>query len=68
MVMITNINAGAYLRKTRLVEEVPGIEAGEEWFLWHGRKTVWHGSTAQAGRDYAAANGITIDAVEYFEP
>jgi hypothetical protein len=58
--------AHEYLSKTRLVEEVPG--APDRYYIWHNRKVVWRGDTAQEGREWATANGISIEVFEPFEP
>lgn len=57
-----------FLDQTRLVQEVPGVPVEDRWFIWHNHKTVWKGPTKEDGEAYAAANGIAIERVEYFEP
>lgn len=57
-----------YLKKTRLVEEVPGIDPDEKYFIWHNYQTVWKGPSKAAGEAWAAQNGITIEQFEAWEP
>lgn len=57
-----------YLNLTRLVEEVPYISESERYYIWHGHKAVWHGPSKEAGEQWAAANNITIERFEPFEP
>lgn len=57
-----------FLDFTRLVEEVPYIDPGEQYYIWHDHKVVWHGPTKDSGEEWAAANGITIERFEPYEP
>lgn len=57
-----------YLNKTRLVEEVPGIDPQEKYYIWHDHKVRWHGPSKEAGEQWAAQNGITIEQFEAWEP
>ncbi len=49
--------------ETWLVEEVPGVPEEDAYYIWeHGeRGKLWNGATAEAGREWAKANGVTID-------
>lgn len=57
-----------FLNYTRLVEEVPGVPLLEQYYIWHGGKTVWHGPSITAGRIWARNNSIEIQCFEPFEP
>lgn len=59
---------GHWLDRTRLVEEVPGTVASEQYYIWHNRSIVWQGRSLEDGEKWAAENGITIDRIERFEP
>lgn len=63
-------DAQKWLSMNRLTQEVPGVPVNERWHIWDGakREHVWYGPTQEAGETWAAANGVKLDEVEYFEP
>lgn len=61
-------SVAAYLKKTRLVEEVPGVSDDERWFLWHQGRLDQYFSTQKQGEEYCRDNGIKIDAFMFHEP
>lgn len=57
-----------WLKKTRLVEEVPGVPPNEQYYLWHNHKVEAHFPTLASGEAYCEANNIVIDEIERVEP
>jgi hypothetical protein len=53
----------------RLVEEVPGVEKNERWYIWQWQNgKLWNGPARADGEAWAARNNVPIDFVERFEP
>jgi hypothetical protein len=61
-------SAADFLKKTHLVEEVPGVPTDEQYYLWHNRGVVWRGPSKEDGEEWAVTNRIVIEQFEPFEP